>query len=391
MKQLELVSLVTSDQADFTWLPLAEALEVMAWPVRVAGAFVAVSARTASACAAALTRADWLVSLTTPALEDQIYDRARHRPEPVLLDPQRIDLASGAAIAQHSQQLLTRLATAPRDALVACGKSWVLTNELLRHPGRAANYGLFFPTAPHASATGRHRLWQPLSFAHDLDHFDYSQLLRLVRRRPGIPLPTYDPPLRVFELIRTATPPPPAGPPAPAATTALTLGERCLAWCLEEAARHPLPSAERIAWYHAIAIRNGAPLGITRGNHCASAQSRALVESLVDFDLSPHEPRASVIEIEEDAKLRGLWHPIAEVRSGAWRPRAGDLATYDRAVPGEWQRHVDRVVQVSDDAERFESIGANEVGGAWRREWTAFGVKALRGFVEYPGSLLWDD
>jgi hypothetical protein len=71
MKQLELVSLVTSAQADFTWLPLAEGLEVMAWPVRIAGTFVAVSARTASACAAALTRADWLVSLTTPALEDR--------------------------------------------------------------------------------------------------------------------------------------------------------------------------------------------------------------------------------------------------------------------------------------------------------------------------------
>ena len=69
MKQLELVSLITSGKADFTWLPLAEGLEVMPWPVRVADTFVAVSARTASACAAALTRADWLVSLTTTPSE----------------------------------------------------------------------------------------------------------------------------------------------------------------------------------------------------------------------------------------------------------------------------------------------------------------------------------
>src|SRR5688572_23600790 len=89
--------------------------------------------------------------------------------------------------------------------------------------------------------------------------------------------------------------------PAPPLTpTAQTLGERCLTWCLQEAALHPNPSPERIAWYHAVAIRNDKPLGITQGNHCASAQSRALVESLQDFDLTPHEPRAAAIELEQD-------------------------------------------------------------------------------------------
>jgi len=117
--------------------------------------------------------------------------------------------------------LLPRLAGAPRDALVACGKSWVLSNGLLGRPGFAANYGLFSATAPYRSATGAHRLWQPLSFAHDLDHWDYSQLLRLVRRRPGTPLPSYDEPLRVFELVRASTPPaPPTNTPLPAAERA---------------------------------------------------------------------------------------------------------------------------------------------------------------------------
>jgi hypothetical protein len=208
VNQLEVVSLVMNGTAEWTWVPLCGDLEVMAWPAMVGDLFVAVSARTASACAAALTRNGWVVSLTTPKLEDWIYEHAALRPQPVLLDPRHSDIASAGAVAKHSEKLLGRISLAPRQALVACGKSWVLCNELLAYPGHAANYGLFAPNAPYRSATGAHALWQPLSFSHDLDDWDYSQLLRLVRRRPGTPLPSYDSPLRVVELVRTTTPPP---------------------------------------------------------------------------------------------------------------------------------------------------------------------------------------
>jgi hypothetical protein len=58
------------------------------------------------------------------------------------------------------------------------GKDWVLTNRLLEQPGKrmAANYGWFDAHAPNGV------LWQPVGLAHNDEHVDYSQLLRLVRR-----------------------------------------------------------------------------------------------------------------------------------------------------------------------------------------------------------------
>jgi|GEM_PF-2292952 len=395
MKQSEIVAAVESGQATWKWVPLVDGLEVMAWPVRVNGVLVAVTARTASACAAALSRGGWIASLTTPKVEDRVFESAALRPEPVLLNPQRINIASDKAIEEHSARLLARFGSAAEDALVVAGKSWVLSNGLLDRPGRAANYGLFSSNAPHRSATGAFHVWQPLSFAHNLDHSDYSQLLRLVRRRPGVSLPSYDQPLRIFELagIAAPLPPSPAGPvvsePSTEGVALGTLGERCLAWCLEEALEHRQPSADRIAWYHAVAVRNGKPLGIKIGNHCASAQSRALMECVLPGEVKPHEPRAAAKELRDDAAALGRWRPVTEVRAGKWQPRPGDLAIYTRANPADpktaWQRHVDRVIRVSDDGSRYENIGANEVAGAWNREWTFFEHNRLLGFVEYSG------
>ena len=168
-----------------------------------------------------------------------------------------------------------------------------------------------------------------------------------------------------------------------------TLGERCLDWCLEEAARHPRPNAERIAWYHAIAVRDGKPLGIKKGNHCASAQSRALLECLLPGDPTPHEFRAAALELQHDAAKRGHWHSVVEVLRARWLPSPGDLAIYDRSVPSDpstsWQRHVDRVEKISSDGAQYENIGANETAGAWKREWTSFENPKLLGFVAYPG------
>ena len=142
MNQLEVLSFVAAGRATWTWVPLVGGVEVMAWPVMVDGVFLSVSARTASACAAALNRNGWMVSLTTPKVEDLIYEHATVRPEPVMLDAQRINITSIEAVLEHSVKLLPRLARAPRDTLVACGKSWVLCNALLAlepHPrgGRA--------------------------------------------------------------------------------------------------------------------------------------------------------------------------------------------------------------------------------------------------------------
>lgn len=399
MKQSEVVAAVVGIQASIKWVPLGPGLEVMAWPVRVAGQFIAVSARTANACAVALSRDGWIVSLTTPKVEDMIFESAALRPEPVLLSPRKVNIASDAAIQQHSKQLLAKLGAASEDALVVAGKSWVLTNKLLEKPGRAANYGFYSANAPHRSATGVYRMWQPLSFAHDLDHWDYSQMLRLVRRRPGVALPSYDDPLRVFDMGGAPAVTDPAPMPLPASEAeepgasgvALgSLGERCLAWCLEEWETHRQPSADRIAWYHAVAKRNGKLLGIKVGNHCASAQSRAMIECLLPGEPAPHEPRAGAIELQQDAMKNGRWHSRAEVQAGKWLPRPGDLAIYNRANPADpkstWWRHVDRVIRVVEGGSGYENIGANEVAGAWNREVTSFDSQKLLGFIAYPGS-----
>jgi hypothetical protein len=328
-----------------------------------------------------------------------VFESAALRPEPVLFNPQKVNIASTAAVQQHSAKLLAKLGAVSEDALVVAGKSWVLTNQMLKRPGRAANYGLYSASAPHRSVTGAFRLWQPLSFAHDPDHWDYSQLLRLVRRRPGVALPSYDEPLRVFDLggASAVVAPPPAPLPAPEAgepeasgVVLGSLGERCLAWCLEEWEANRHPSAERIAWYHAVAKRNGKLLGIKVGNHCASAQSRAMVECLMPGEAAPHEPRAGAIELQQDAMANGRWHSRAEVQAGKWLPRPGALAIYNRANPADpkstWWRHVDRVIRVVEDGSGYENIGANEVAGAWNREVTSFDSHKLLGFIEYPGT-----
>jgi hypothetical protein len=395
MKQADIIAAVSGGQAEFKWVPLTPDVEVMAWPVRINDLFVGVSARTAQACAQALSRDGWLVSLTTPKIEDMIYESAAARPEPVTLNPQKVNIASDAAIAEHSAKLRARLGSTAENALVACGKNWVQTEKLRAHPGRAANYGFFSAGAPSLSENRKHKLWQPLSFAHNPDHFDYSQLLRLARRKPGVELPSYEAPSAEASAPAPVVPPPSeADMQASSSIAHGTLGERCVAWCLEEAQTHERPDAERIAYYHAVAVRNGKPLGIKAGNFCASAQSRALVECLLLGDVKPHEPRAGAIELLSDALHGGRFHGAAEVRARKWLPRPGDLAIYDRSNPADpktsWLRHVDRVIRVSDDQTQYENIGANELGGAWRREWSPFSHPKLLGFVAYPGLPLTD-
>jgi hypothetical protein len=227
----------------------------------------------------------------------------------------------------------------------------------------------------------------------NLDHWDYSQVLRLVRRRPGVSLPSYESPLSVLGLWETADNAHGTVPAAPEPTASSgTLGERCLAWCLREAEEHRQPDASRVAYYHGVAVRGGKPLGIKTGNHCASAQSRAMLECLLPGDVRPHEPRASAKEMRADAVKTGRWRAVAEVRGGKWLPRPGDLAIYDRSIAGRpetsWYGHVDRVIRVSEDGAQYENVGANEVAGAWRIESTPFNSTRLMGFVEYPGEPL---
>ena len=62
------------------------------------------------------------------------------------------------------------------------GKDWVLCKALWQNPQRAANYGWQTGSGPYPGVTTGIKVLQPLATAHNLEHTDYSQLCRLVRR-----------------------------------------------------------------------------------------------------------------------------------------------------------------------------------------------------------------
>ena len=57
----------------------------------------------------------------------------------------------------------------------------MLSNRLAGTKDKSANYGWYDKAATHAE--GGRKLWQPVGLAHNLDHVDYSQVVRLVQRR----------------------------------------------------------------------------------------------------------------------------------------------------------------------------------------------------------------
>lgn len=189
----------------------------------------------------------------------------------------------------------------------------------------------------------------------------------------------------------------------------LTLGERCVALCRSELARgaksapygEPNTSTD-VRMYLAGCMRDidgdgdDDTLGLTVGNWCAAAQSWVLYACLLDGESPPHLWRAGVVEIVSDARKRGLYHPVLQVRSGVWTPRVGDLAIWDRSNPDKpttnWWRHVNRVTEfdtrstLRTDDDTFATIGGNEAR-AWRETTDrpkGLDHSKLLGFVEYP-------
>lgn len=167
----------------------------------------------------------------------------------------------------------------------------------------------------------------------------------------------------------------------------MTPGEAALAWSLRERDALPggRPSAARIAEYFAPAERGGKLLHMTAGNWCAAGACFALAQVLgsTDFTRMPHGYRVSGLELEQDAQQRGAWLDATSARAGR-RPAPGDLAIFNRGQPGDWTRHVGRVVTVAEHD--FRTLDANGPGGAWglvRRGWDS---APLRGFVVYGAS-----
>lgn len=97
----------------------------------------------------------------------------------------------------------------------------------------------------------------------------------------------------------------------------------------------------------------GAGLAQSGGNWCAAFASWCMVHGGREGDIKPHEYRAGAIEIENDAKDRGLWVSAQSWVAGA-EVRPGDLAIWRRGGPQDpaWWRHVNRVIECSVKRER---------------------------------------
>lgn len=190
----------------------------------------------------------------------------------------------------------------------------------------------------------------------------------------------------VVDVVRDTTPAPPAWGDD---TRPNGVGELAVEWCRGQMMRENPPSAGTKAAWFAKCERNGL-IGFLgskfSGNHCAAAQCAAAFACAKPDETLPHRHRAGAKELMADAAESGAWVSRERVLAG-WRPRAGDLAIYDRSQPGRpetsWWGHVDRVsdVGVAD----YENIGANEgPGGAWRVQRTEYDHPRLLGFVSYP-------
>lgn len=148
----------------------ADALQVMDGDEAVR---INVTPRTAQRIADALE-----AILPTPRICDLVWEQADVRIPPSF-QAANATMAHTSRMLQHHRAVEAKVAG--RTGLIEnVGKHWVITERLTEEQDRAANYGWYDHAAP--TLRGAHRIWQNVGLAHNLEHVDYSQVLRLVRR-----------------------------------------------------------------------------------------------------------------------------------------------------------------------------------------------------------------
>lgn len=193
MTQDDIIGMVRENKATYDWidLPGYPGIQVFRDALRIDSIRVPVSARTTASIADILSRnLGKKILPTTAMIEDAVHANATNKVIPSTFDPSRLGqnvLTSVHAVVTSSQDIDNQITN---KGLVSCvGKSWILSNLVLTHPGRAINYGMFRPDGPYLSVTGKYKLWQQPSWAHDPDHWDYSQTCRLMKIAEGVVLP----------------------------------------------------------------------------------------------------------------------------------------------------------------------------------------------------------
>jgi len=120
--------------------------------------------------------------LLTSHVADLVYQAAKVHLEACLQRPDA-GMARTSRMAAHSRAVEER--RGGRAGLCSTvGKDWILTNQLIGRPDRAANYGWHDAAAPARFTTSvpGQRVYQPVGTVHDRFHVDYSQTWRAMRR-----------------------------------------------------------------------------------------------------------------------------------------------------------------------------------------------------------------
>lgn len=165
------------------------------------------------------------------------------------------------------------------------------------------------------------------------------------------------------------------------------LGERALAWSLEQLGRgEEPPGSNGGPWVRELLApcrRRGSEawLGLAAGNWCAAFASSAMSIVLEPGETPPHGYRAAVAELVADARAAGAWHDVAE-GAPVW---PGDLAIFRR--DGQDPRtggtgHVGRVEELHQDG-GYTTIDGNHQNAVGRVERRLMDAD-LVGFIAYP-------
>jgi len=419
-----LAAVVRGEHDPIDWFPLVLqqgastlVVKVSSDALKLGGIRVVVNATTAQQIADVLG-----CVLPTAKISDQIYINAGLVGAPLAAQLQTPDaqMASTPRIVRHSTAIDAELAGRGFPLVATVGKDWVLTNRLVGQPNKSANYGWHDPRAKYYSPGGV-KLWQTVGLAHDRWHVDYSQTLRMISRNcllNGEPadlcqvlqdkatasLVSYEGALQLVRLQQV----PIYVPSVPSLDveiedTSLSLGERCVKWCLEHVGHKEAPPGSNDSplirkWLAPCARGYGdkrVVLGISKANWCAAVQCAAMEACLRDGDKRPHDYRAGVVELVADTSpnrqgevpFAGRWYPIAATKEGTFHPSVGDLAIWDRSVSGQastsWWRHVNRVIRFDAASGMFQTVGGNENQAMRIAEHSISAVKLL-GWIHYP-------
>lgn len=247
-REVAILDAVRRGVATYAWCTITSGIgghalevDVMEDALRVDDVRVNVSAATGQRIADLLDAV-----MLTPKLADLIFAQAK-----VVVAPSPVAISSTtAAMVRHSRRVDAEVAGRP-GLVSTVGKDWVLVNGIAGRADKAANYGWHFRGSSFQGIHGEAsvslagvRVIQGVGTAHNAQHVDYSQVVRLAKRACTVDstphdltdvmrdaklatLVSHEGPLRLVRQPGVDGPTPtPAPGPSPESRPVLRLGSR---------------------------------------------------------------------------------------------------------------------------------------------------------------------